>query len=224
MSKILVVEDDQAVSEDVTDWLKHEQHTVEAVLDGKEGFERLRLYHYDVAIIDWELPGMSGIEICKSYRACGGSARILMLTGKEAAEEIEAGLDAGADDYLTKPFHLKVLSARLRALVRRPSTVEGKVLVVGNLSYESNTRKVFASGKELQLLPKELALLEFLLKHSNQTYNVESLLNHIWSSESDSSVSTVYTNMHTLKKTLSAADCADVIQTVHRLGYRIEIS
>jgi CheY-like chemotaxis protein len=123
MAKILVVEDDEAYSDVIEGWLSDEAYEVEAVNDGFQARKKMQLNRYDVIILDWNLPGVAGVELCREYRASGGAALILMLTGQTAIERREEGLDAGADDYLTKPFHLKELSARLRALLRRPPII-----------------------------------------------------------------------------------------------------
>ena len=223
MAKILIVEDDSHLLSDVVDWLEFEQHTVESVGDGKEADERLKFYKYDLVVLDWELPSMHGIEVCKRYRAGGGLTPILMLTGKGHINEKEQGLDAGADDYLTKPFHLKELSARIRALLRRPATMTGAVLEVAGLKLDTNTKKLAKNDREISLTPKEYALLEFFMKHPNEVFSQEALLERVWSSESESSVFSVYTAVKSLRKKISDGDekkCA--LATVHGLGYRLE--
>ncbi len=135
MAKILIVEDDLELCTRIVEWLTFEQHTVEAVHDGREGSERLKFYTYELVILDWQLPNMTGLEICKKFRAGGGFTPILMLTGKGEVSDKEEGLDSGADDYLVKPFHMKELSARLRALMRRPSMPTGNVLKICCIRY-----------------------------------------------------------------------------------------
>lgn len=123
MAKILIVEDEPDLSEPVRAFLTHEHHLVEVVADGLEAMERLRFYKYDVIILDWMLPGMQGVEVCKSFRDAGGTTPILMLTSRRQTTDKIMGLDAGADDYLTKPFDVHEVSARVRALLRRPQAV-----------------------------------------------------------------------------------------------------
>lgn len=222
MAKILIVEDDLDLANNVVEWLKFEQHTVEAVHDGQEGADRLKLYKYDLAILDWELPKKNGPDVCKQYRAGGGQIPILMLTGKSEIEDKTTGLDAGADDYLTKPFSMKELSARLRALLRRPAATVANTLTVRDIVFDTGTKKVSKNGKEIELAPKELALLEFFLKHQDQVFSQEALLERVWSSESDASVFAVYTAVKTLRKKLTGADEKPFLATVHGLGYRLE--
>ncbi len=222
MAKIILVEDDKSIREDVVDWLEFEKHTVEAVDNGNEAVDRLRLYEYDLVILDWELPGVLGIDICKKYRAFGGIAPVLMLTGKNAIEDKEAGLDSGADDYLTKPFHLKELSARIRALLRRPSTMTGTVLKVQNISLDTNTKKLSKDGEEIPLSPREYALMDFLMRHPGEVFSQEALLERVWSSESDASVFSVYTAVKTLRKKITDPGGKSILATVHGLGYKLE--
>lgn len=222
MAKILVVEDDAALLSDVSDWLVFEQHTVESVADGKEAEERLRFYKYDLVVLDWELPGAHGIDVCKRFRAGGGRTPILMLTGKSEIAEKELGLDSGADDYLTKPFHLKELSARIRALLRRPDTMTGNVLEVRDLKLDTNTKKLLKNEKEITLSPKEYALLEFFMRHPDEVFSQEALLERVWSSESESSIFSVYTAVKSLRKKIAEGTEKSALTTVHGLGYRLE--
>ena len=124
MARILIVEDDLDLCDRVEMWLAHEDHNVETVHDGLEALELLKSREYDMVILDWDIPGMLGVDVCKNFRAQGGVTPVLMLTGRGNMNDKEEGFDAGADDYLTKPFHLKELSARVRAMVRRSSMVE----------------------------------------------------------------------------------------------------
>jgi serine/threonine protein kinase len=123
MARVLIIEDDRQLSNLVVDFLNGEGHQIEPAYKGTDGLERLRTGSYDLVILDWELPGLSGVDLCQQYRDSGGQTLILMLTGKRELEDKEIGLDSGADDYLTKPFHLKELSARMRALLRRKTKV-----------------------------------------------------------------------------------------------------
>jgi DNA-binding response OmpR family regulator len=222
MSKILVVEDDKALSSDMVQWLQFEKHTVEAVLDGREAEERLKFYQYELIILDWELPGVAGIDICRRYRSSGGGTPILMLTGRGTVDDKEQGLDSGADDYLTKPFHLKELTARIRALLRRPAATLSATLQVGNFALDTNTKVLYKDGSEIQLSPREYALMEFLMRHPDEVFSQEALLDRVWSSESDASIFSVYTAVKTLRKKIADPGEKCILSTVHGLGYRLE--
>jgi DNA-binding response OmpR family regulator len=221
VAKILVVEDDLELCKHYASWLSTDKHTSEIVNDGEEAVLRLNLYEYDVIILDWQLPRLSGPEVCAQYRAAGGRTPILMLTGKDTIDDKAAGLDAGADDYLTKPFHMKELSARIRALLRRSGPSLHTVIKVSNLELDTQSRRVTKDGAELTLLPREFALLEFLMRHPDQVFSPESLLNSVWTSDSESSISTVYTYIKTLRRKIADADGQSPIMNVHGVGYKL---
>ncbi len=223
MAKILIVEDEPDLSEPVRAYLTHEHHLVEVVADGLEAMERLRFYKYDVIILDWMLPGMQGVEVCKGFRDSGGTTPILMLTSRRQTNDKIIGLDAGADDYLTKPFDVHEVSARVRALLRRPQTVHSNVLRVRNIILETSTFRVTREGTDIQLLPKEFALLEFFMRHPNQVFSAEALLDRVWSSESEASPETIRTYIKRLRQKIDRKDeQSSIISTVHGVGYKLE--
>ncbi|MBZ0185825.1 MAG: response regulator transcription factor [Candidatus Obscuribacterales bacterium] len=221
MAKIFVVEDDLDVAEQIQLWLSHEQHVVEVVHNGDEALDRLKFYEYDLVVMDLGLPDRSGMEILRDYRSRGGNTPILILTGKHSIVDKTEGLDTGADDYLTKPFNMKELSARIRALLRRGGATKPVVLKSRDLTLDPVSRKVLRGEDEIKLLPKEFAILEFMLRHPNEVFSPEALLNRVWNSESDSSVDTVYTTMRTLRKKISADDANFLIETIHGAGYKL---
>jgi len=222
VAKVLIVEDDADLSGRVAEWLTFEKHSVEQSFDGKDADEKLRFYKYELVVLDLNLPELSGLEVCRRFRSAGGMTPILILTGKDAIHEKEEGLDAGADDYLTKPFHMRELSARIRALLRRTDTNKGlqSVLRAGELSVDTVSHMVELAGQPVQLLPKEFAILEFFIRHPNEVFSPEALLDRVWESSSDSSVDTVYTTIKTLRKKLGST----ILKTVHGLGYKMECS
>jgi DNA-binding response OmpR family regulator len=222
MAKILVVEDDHEVAFAVEEALKALQHVVEVVADGADGLFRLTTYSYDMAILDWELPTMSGVMVCQKYRAEGGNIPILMMTGKTNIVEKEAGLDSGADDYLTKPFNLRELTARTRALLRRPPEVGNNSLQVRDLVLDMQSSRVFRSGVEIKLLPKEFALLEYIMRKKNQVLDVNDLLEHVWSSESESSEDAVRQCITRLRRKIDRDGESSLISTIKGLGYRLD--
>ena len=222
MAKILVVEDDRELAGVIEDWLKADNHSVDVAHDGRDASYRMRQYQYDLAILDWELPEMSGVEVCKKYRAGSGTMPVIMLTGRKATEDKISGLDAGADDYLTKPFELGELSARVRALLRRPSQFTGGTLKVRNLTLESETFRVTIDDKEVYLLPKEFALLEFLMRHPGQVFSSEALIERVWPSDSEASPDTVRTHLTRLRKKLDQEGQPPLFRTVHGMGYKLD--
>jgi DNA-binding response OmpR family regulator len=222
MAKILIVEDEPDLSEPVRAYLTHEHHLVEVVGDGLEAMERLRFYKYDVIILDWMLPGMQGVDVCKNFRTNGGTTPILMLTSRKQTQDKIAGLDAGADDYITKPFDVQEISARVRALLRRPQVVNSNVLRARNLVLETSTFKVMRDEQDIQLLPKEFALLEFFMRHPNQVFSAEALLDRVWSSESEASPETIRTYIKRLRQKIDTDTQPSIISTVHGVGYKLE--
>lgn len=221
MAKLLLIEDDDGLAESVSDWLRSQQYVVDVVDTGTEGWDRLRLYHYDAAIVDWQLPGMSGVEICREYRNSGGMTPILMLTGKGEISEKETGLDAGADDYLTKPFDVKELAARLRALLRRPPTAKPSIIKVRDIELDPITAKVTKGGVTIDLPKREFALLEFFMRHPNQIFSAEALLDRVWSSESEATVDALKSCIKRLRKKLEGDD-SEMLKNVHGVGYKLE--
>lgn len=223
MAKILVIEDDDDLLESITEVLRGENHIVEAVCEGDEGLQRLQVYDYDLAILDWGLPGLDGIEICKQYRAAGGRSMILMLTGRSAVGDRGHGLDSGADDYLTKPFNFKELLARVRALLRRAGSVPTaeELLQCGNVALNPSSHVVTKEGLEVSLSRKEYALLECFLRDPKRVFSVDVLLRDIWSDTPGASTATVRTHIKTLRKKIDTEGAATLIDTVHGVGYKL---
>ena len=222
MPTILLVEDDQDLAITVTDHLASERYAVEHAPDGLTAQEMLAITSFDLIILDWSLPGKTGIEICSEFRAKGGKTPIIMLTGKRQIEEKEEGLDTGADDYLTKPFSLRELSARVRALMRRPEQVVGTVIKVKDLCMDVTEHSLSRNGEHIHLQKQDFALLEFLMRHPNQVFTGQALLNHVWAAESDASVDAVRTCVMRLRKKLEQDDEAPLIHTVYGVGYKIQ--
>lgn len=222
MAKILIVEDDTELAKSIADWLTLENHTVEHAETGEDGLQLVNGYQYDLLILDWQLPGISGVDVCKQYRRGGGEMPVLFLTGKSGADAIETGLDAGADDYLVKPFQVRELSARIRSLMRRPKGLLPTKLKVDYLSVELETRTAIVNNDRVVLSPKEFALLEFLFRHPNRCYGAKALLEAIWPSETESSEDTVRTIMKNLRRKITPAGSECVIKTVQGSGYIIE--
>jgi DNA-binding response OmpR family regulator len=222
MAKILLIEDDQSVATAVIDALEFDRHIVECFFNGDEGFERLISFEYDLVLLDWSLPGKSGIEILKDYRARGGNSPIIMLTGRTEMESKLQGFDAGADDYLAKPFNMKELLARTRALLRRPESVNSDLMEAGDVVLNLKTGKVFVKEREVSLLAKEIAVLEFLMRHRGRIFSVNELLDRVWHSESESSEDAVRQCITRLRKKIDKDSENSLITTVKGMGYKID--
>lgn len=224
MSKILLVEDEVLLAGEISEWLQHEHYIVEVASDGMAAYEMLRCCYYDALIVDWMLPGISGVELCRRFRDAGGQTPILILTARTNLESKEIGLDSGADDYLTKPFQLKELSARIRSLLRRAVVSSEVKLELADIVVDPRARIVSKSGVEVHLEPREFNLLEFLLRHPNVTFTAEALIRRVWESYADVTPETLRTYIKSLRKKLDTPGCSSVITTVHGSGYMVRRS
>jgi len=224
MSKILMVEDDASIAEDVQDFLATENHVVEIAPTAENGHELLKSFHYDLIILDWSLPKQSGVEFLKQYRDSGGKAAVLMLTARESLQDKELGLDSGADDYLTKPFHLRELAARVRALLRRPAKDIGNIITIADLKIDTASQSVTKSGEAIELLPKEYALLELFFRNPNQYFDGDTILERVWHSESDVGPGTVRTTLARLRKKIDSQGEESLIKNDRGFGYKLEWS
>jgi DNA-binding response OmpR family regulator len=222
VAKILFAEDDIQLASIVIDYLKSQQHIVEHVVDGNEAQTLLKLTRFEIIILDWELPGMTGIDICRNFRAAGGASRILLLTGKQSIDHKEAGLDAGADDYLTKPFEIRELAARLRSLLRRPDKVVDNVLTCGRLTVDTATLMAFKDGQHIQLFPKEYAILEFLMRNPDQVFSLEAMQERIWPSSSETSPQALRVHIFRLRSKIQSKNDREIIRTAFRTGYLLD--
>lgn len=221
MSKVLLVEDDREMSEVLLHTLSNRGFTVQVAADGREAINLLRVNQYDVIVLDWMLPGLSGIEVCRSLRAAGNQTPILMLTARTSDDDTTAGLDAGADDYLTKPFENKILAARLRALLRRPPICTATILTAGKVTFDPVTGSASKSGRELHMRPMVLKLLEFLMRHPGQFFTAEALLGRVWHDDSLASLDTVRTHIKLLRQSVDDSTMPSLIETERNRGYRL---
>jgi two-component system phosphate regulon response regulator PhoB len=223
MGKILVVEDEADLAKLVRNWLERDKHLVEVIDNGLEALTHLQIDKFDVIILDLMLPEMSGMEVCRRYRQGKGKTPILMLTAKNSVEDKEAGLDAGADDYLTKPFNMKELAARVRALIRRASDHPNNMYTLRDIEIDASEYRVTKAGAEIHLLPKEFRLLEFLVRHPHQVFSAEDLLASVWESDTSALLDTVRGHIKRLRKKLDTPGETSIISTVYGIGYRIEL-
>jgi DNA-binding response OmpR family regulator len=223
LAKILLVEDDVDLAMTIGDGLTAERHTVETFNDGLDGHDTLKMTEYDVIVLDWDLPGMAGIDILKNFRAAGGNTPVIMLTGKGEIAEKEQGLDSGADDYVTKPFNLKELAARIRSLLRRPPLSQANVLRHGNLTLDPTKFRITRDETELRLLPRDFALLEFLMRHPTEIFGVDTLLSRVWQYDSDATPEGLRVAIRRIRKVVDENDdlSKSVIENISRVGYRL---
>lgn len=222
MSRILIVEDEEELSLSLKEWLEGELYTVSIAEDGKVALEKLRANSYDLIILDWMLPGFHGLDVCKAFRKSGGETPILILTARSTVSAKEEGLNSGADDYLTKPFNLRELSARVRALLRRPLSKPQSVLCVGDLKLDRNSRSITKEGKHVKLLPKEFMILEVLFLNQGTVLSSDELTNLVWGVDSDITPDTVRSHIRSLRKKIDGTTNSSIVKTVHSMGYKVE--
>jgi DNA-binding response OmpR family regulator len=223
MAKILIIEDDAALSAMIERTLKHERHTVEQASNGRDGLDKLQFYEYDLVILDIGLPEINGVDLCKRFRDRGGQTPIIMLTAKKEMKEKKVGFDVGADDYLTKPFEMDELVVRVRALLRRSRQTSGDVLRAGDIVLDRTGGRVTKNGTEIHLLPKEFALLAFLMRYPDQIFSPEVLVNRVWESEAETSPSTIRIYITRIRSKIDTPGTPSLIATVHGMGYRFEM-
>lgn len=221
MAKILVVEDEKDLRDSVRVVLEAQNYLVDEAEDGSKALDLLSVSDYDVIILDWNLPDMNGPDICRKYRSSGGKGSVIMLTGKKTVDDKETGLDAGADDYLTKPVHHRELLAQIRAALRRTSNFTNE-LKAGGLMLDPTKHKVSRDSKEIDLLPKEFALLEFFMRHPNAVFSPEALLERVWPTDSETSPDMIRKYVSKLREKIDKDGESSLIRTVHGVGYRFE--
>lgn len=226
--RVLLVEDEPDLGAAIKRTLNQEKYVVDWVLDGTEAWDYLenQWTQYTLAIFDWLLPGLSGLELCKRLRVKNNSLPVLMLTARDRLEDKVAGLDAGADDYLVKPFGMAELLARLRALQRRSPQLEPQQLQVGSLTLNYGTRTVYrlepnGSKQVIQLTNKEFQLLEYFMKHPNQIVTRDQIRNQLWEVSADAISNVVAAQMRLLRRQLALVGSDHMIETVHGIGYRL---
>lgn len=229
--RILLVEDEPDLGAAVQRSLSHDKYVVDWVVDGIDAWNCLEnpQVQYVLAIFDWLLPSLSGIELCQRLRATSNPLPVLMLTAKDQMEDKIAGLDAGADDYLVKPFSMAELRARLRALQRRSPQLQPQQLHVGHLVLDYGRATVIAqiSLEQQQVIPltaKEFQLLEYFMRHPNQILTREQLMNQVWQLQADLSSNVVPAQVRLLRRKLAEYGCEGLLETVYGFGYRLNLN
>ncbi len=221
MARILVIEDDHTQLDIIEQGLAFHGHVIDTSGDGTNGLEQLLRHHYDLAIIDWDLPGLQGVDVCSKYRNSGGKAAVLFLTGKASVTNKVQAFDCGADDYLTKPFSYAELLARVKALLRRPPAMESENLTYEEIALDMVTKVATVKGKDIGLTPGEFMLLELFVRNPGRLFNAAELLDRVFKSETDQEA--VRQRVMRLRKKLAVdgkEDCR--ITTQKGFGYKFE--
>ena len=219
--RILVVEDDGKAARFLKQGLEEEGHTVDVAEDGESGARHGHASPYDLIVLDVQLPGLNGLELARDLRRSGVDTPILMLTARDATQDVVRGLDAGADDYLTKPFAFDELLARVRALTRRQTGGSTSVLRYDDLEMDRLRRTVRRRGRPVELSPREFRLLEFLLLHPEQVVARTRLLQAVWDMDFDPETNVVEAHISNLRRKLEDGGRPRLVQTVRGAGYSL---
>jgi DNA-binding response OmpR family regulator len=221
--RILLVEDNIRLAEALSEALTDQLYVVDVVKDGESGWNQVKLINYDLILLDVMLPKLDGISLCHRLRNEGFTLPILMLTARDTSTDKVNGLDAGADDYVVKPFDLQELLARIRALLRRGSSPTTPILSWGGLQLNPSTYEVSYYDKPIQITPKEFSLLELLLRNGRRVLSRAVIIESLWSSENPPEEETVKAHIKSLRNKLRLVGAPeDLIETVHGLGYRLK--
>jgi two-component system response regulator MprA len=219
---VLVVEDEPSVAHIVNRALEHDHHNVELASDGANGLDLAESDQFDAIVLDVLLPEINGIEVCRRLRAGKVHTPVLMLTARDAVEQRVQGLDAGADDYLTKPFAVAELQARVRALGRRRGETEDEVLTAGALALDAARHEVRLAGMPVELSRREFMLLEYLLRNKGRVLTREQILDNVWGYDFDPGTNVVDIYIHYLRKKLEKGRKSRLFRTVRGVGYSLE--
>ncbi len=220
--RLLLAEDEKELSHALVTVLLHNNYSVDAVYNGQDALDYINMGNYDGAILDIMMPKMDGITVLKKVRASGNQIPILMLTAKAEIDDRVLGLDCGADDYLTKPFSMKELLARLRAMTRRQTTAADTTLSYGNITLDRSTYMLSSKTESLRLASKEFQMLEMLLANPGQVISTEQFMDKIWGYDSDAEQNVVWVYISYLRKKLTVLQASVGIKAVRGLGYTLE--
>ena len=219
--RVLVIEDDATLGRALQEFLTDQGHITDWLADGQRGHAALSNHVYDLVVLDLNLPGMNGLEILKSLRTLGQSIPVLVLTARDGLQDRVAGLDAGADDYLTKPFELAEFAARIRALARRQIGMTSSIIEFGCLSFDTAHRELRANGERLALSVRELSVLEMLIHRAGKVVTKQQIVQGLSALDADFSENAVEVYIYRLRKRLEGRGTS--IQTVRGFGYLLEL-
>ena len=219
--KLLLAEDDRDISSVIVKFLQKNNYLVDVVYDGKEALQYLDCEKYDGVILDVMIPKMDGITVVRNMRKKGDNTPVLILTAKAEIDDKVLGLDAGADDYLTKPFSMKEFLARIRALTRRKNTTLS-TFSFGNIILNPKTYEIISQTDKVRLSAKEYQVMEILINNSNSLVSTEMLMDKVWGFDSDAEINVVWVYISALRKKLQAINANLTISAIRGLGYKLE--
>ncbi len=219
--RILIIEDEYELCESMAEGLKSDGYEIDTCNDGKEGLEFLLSAEYDLVLLDLNLPGIDGMDILKELRKDNQDTPILILSARISLSDKIQGLDEGANDYLTKPFHFEELEARIRSLTRRKFVQQNTILKMDDIEFDTQSRRTYIKGNEVQLTRKEIGILEYLLLHQGQLVSQEELIEHVWDMNANELSSSIRVHMSSLRKKLKNELSYNPIQNKIGQGYII---
>ncbi len=220
--KILIIEDDRTIAKTVKDSLSAHTHTVDVSTDGADGSFLARSYEYDAILLDYNLPKKDGLAVCKEIRAAGKTTPILFMSVAGDTSTKVSALRLGADDYITKPFSLDELLARIDAVSRRSPQIREESLTVGDLSLKPSTHEVSRAGAPIQLTRKEFQMLEYFMKNAGSIISRAQIMEHIWTADGNPFSNTVEAHIRNLRKKLNAGSAPNIIQNIPGRGYMLK--
>jgi len=221
--KILLAEDEKELSNALVMLLSHNNYVVDAVYDGEDALSYAQEIDYDIIILDIMMPKLNGYQVLSKLREKNCKAPILMLTAKSHVDDKVTGLELGADDYLTKPFEMKELLARIKALLRRPQNFNADILEFGDMYLNRDTCQIICNNQQVVLNKKEFQTMELLILNSKQILSKDLIMDKIWGYESDAEINVVWVNISSLRKKLTKLDSKVTIASIRGLGYKIEV-
>lgn len=216
--RLLIVEDEKGIAGFLKDGLEEEGFAVDVANDGMKGSELAAVNDYDIILLDWMLPGMSGIEVCRQFRKENKTVPIIFLTAKDTIQDTVFGLEAGANDYLKKPFEFEELLARIRVQLRTKNG-EHNLLKLGDIEMNLDTHRIFRNSKEIELTPKEFSLLEFLIRNKGKVCTRTRIIEHVWDIHFDSDTSVIDVYINFLRTKLDMSKGTNLIHTIRGVGY-----
>lgn len=219
--KVLVVEDEKDLADAIARGLTRQAYSIDIAYDGPKALELAETNSYDLIILDLNLPGIDGLEVCRRIRSTDSRVGILMLTARAGQDDRVLGLDIGADDYLIKPFHFPELISRVRSILRRTGEIRKVILRIDDLVLDPNSISAYAGGRRLALTAKEFSILEYLMNNAGRVVSSEELLEHVWNEEANLFTQTIKVHINNLRNKLNEMGKANFIRTIKGKGYLV---
>ncbi|AWW30990.1 DNA-binding response regulator [Echinicola strongylocentroti] len=219
--KLLIVEDEPGIVNFLKQGFEEEGYQVNSAHDGEKGLDMAVSNNYDVLLLDWMVPGLSGIEICRAFRKVNKNVPVIFLTAKDEVADVVFGLQAGANDYIKKPFHFEELLERVKVQLR-PVSGEHEVFCIGSIRLDTGTHQVFKQNEEIHLTQKEFSLLEYLLRHKGKACRRTQIIEHVWDINFDYSSGVIDVYINALRKKLRLDETDNYIQTIRGVGYIVK--